>query len=109
MNDCPPKPGFTDISSTMSILSSTWSSQFNGEAGFSTMPGLQPCSRISPIVRSTCSLASGWKVIHVAPALAKSGTMRSTGFTIRCTSIGAVMPAFLSASHTSGPIVRFGT
>jgi len=23
MNDCPPKPGLTDISSTMSILSST--------------------------------------------------------------------------------------
>ena len=32
----------------------------------------------------------GWKVMTLAPALAKSGTMRSTGFTIRCTSIGAV-------------------
>ena len=42
------------------------------------------------MVRSTCSLASGWKLISVAPALAKSGTMRSTGLTIRCTSIGAV-------------------
>ena len=42
-------------------------------------------------------------------AFAKSGMMRSTGRTIRCTSIGAVMPYLRSASHTSGPIVRFGT
>jgi len=44
----------------------------------------------------------------LAPALAKSGTMRSTGFTIRCTSIGAWVTGRI-ASHTSGPIVRFGT
>ena len=31
------------------------------------------------MVRSTCSLASGWKLMKVAPASAKSGTMRSTG------------------------------
>ena len=36
-----------------------------------------------------------------APALAKSGTMRSTGFTMRCTSIGAVHSGRI-ASHTSG-------
>ena len=45
----------------------------------------------------------------LAPAFAKSGTMRSTGLTIRCTSIGAVTPCLRSASQTSGPIVRFGT
>mgnify|MGYP003694517121 CR=1 FL=1 len=40
---------------------------------------------------------------------AKSGTMRSTGFTIRCTSIGtlAVRPDRLRTP--AGPIVRFGT
>ncbi len=56
------------------------------------MPGRQPESRISWIVRSTCRLASGWKLIQVAPASANSGTSRSTGSTIRCTSIGALMP-----------------
>ena len=40
---------------------------------------------------------------------AKSGTIRSTGLTIRCTSIGAVMPCLRSASHTNGPMERFGT
>ena len=43
-----------------------------------------------------------------APALAKSGTMRSTGFTIRCTSIGALTWG-RNASHTSGPKLRLGT
>ena len=43
-----------------------------------------------------------------APAFAKSGTMRSTGFTIRCTSIGTVACGLI-ASQTSGPIVRLGT
>ena len=43
-----------------------------------------------------------------APAVAKSGTMRSTGFTIRCTSIGT-LACGLIAAHTSGPIVRLGT
>ena len=61
------------------------------------------------MVRSTCSLASGWKLIQVAPAFAKSGTRRSTGLTIRCTSMGAVTPCLRSASQTSGPMVRLGT
>ena len=43
-----------------------------------------------------------------APAFAKSGTMRSTGFTIRCTSIGIFVRG-RSDAHTSGPIVRLGT
>ena len=47
--------------------------------------------------------------MRVAPALAKSGISRSTGVTIKCTSMGAWMPALRNASHTSGPMVRFGT
>ena len=108
MNFCPPKPGFTLISSTTSSLSMTWSIQSSGVAGLNTRPAWQPASRMSPSVRSTCSEASGWKVMTLAPALAKSGTMRSTGFTIRCTSIGAVVCGRM-ASHTSGPMVRLGT
>jgi hypothetical protein len=46
--------------------------------------------------------------MYDAPAVAKSGTMRSTGFTIRCTSIGTLAQR-LTAAHTSGPTVRFGT
>ena len=52
--------------------------------------------------------ASGWKVTIAAPAFAKSGMIRSTGFTIRCTSIG-IVACGLIAWQTSGPIVRFGT
>ncbi len=62
MNDCPPKPGLTDMISTRSSLSSVWSSQSSGVAGLNTRPALQPQSRIRPIVRSTCSEASGWKL-----------------------------------------------
>ncbi len=43
-----------------------------------------------------------------APALAKSGMIRSTGFTMRCTSIGTLQCGRI-ASHTSGPTVRLGT
>ncbi len=60
------------------------------------------------MVRSTCSLASGWKLMMFAPALAKSGTIRSTGLTIRCTSMVARVSGRI-ASQTSGPTVRFGT
>jgi len=55
-----------------------------------------------------CSEASGWKVMMFAPAFAKSGMMRSTGLTIRCTSIGASVHGRI-ASQTSGPMVRLGT
>ena len=94
MNDCPPNPGFTDMISTRSSLSIVWSSQSSGVAGLNTSPALHPQSWIRPIVRSTCSEASGWKLMIEAPAFAKSGTMRSTGFTIRWTSIGTVACGF---------------
>ncbi|MBS1162792.1 MAG: hypothetical protein H6R03_688 [Burkholderiaceae bacterium] len=108
MNDWPPKPGLTLISSTMSSLSSTWSIHSSGVAGLNTSPALQPESRIRPSVRSTWRDASGWKVITSAPALANIGTRLSTGSTIRCTSIGTFTCGRI-ASHTSGPMVRFGT
>ena len=43
-----------------------------------------------------------------APALAKSAMMRSTGPTIRCAAIGAVVHG-RSASQTGGPMVGLGT
>ena len=54
-------------------------------------------------------LTSGWKVIWVAPAAAKSSIILSTGDTIKWTSMGAVTPWSLKALHTMGPIVRLGT
>ncbi len=109
MKAWPPNPGFTDITSTRSMSSNTQSSTSSGVAGFSTMPGWQPCVRISWMVRCTCALASGWKLMVLAPALANSGTSASTGCTIRCTSMGAVMPCLRSAWQTIGPMVRLGT
>ena len=40
MNCWPPKPGFTDMRSTRSSLSSVWSSQASGVAGIEHQPGL---------------------------------------------------------------------
>ena len=47
--------------------------------------------------------------MYDAPASAKSCTMRSTGETMRCTSMGAVTPCLRSAEQTMGPIVKLGT
>src|SRR5438094_758266 len=96
MNCCPPKPGFTDISSTRSSFSSVWSSQTSGVAGLNARPALQPCSRMSESVRSMWSDASGWKLMMFAPALAKSPTSRSTGFTITLRNTGSVAAQLIS-------------
>ena len=42
MNDCPPKPGLTDMMSTRSSLSITCISQSSGVAGLNTSPAVQP-------------------------------------------------------------------
>ena len=73
MKLCPPKPGFTDISSTRSSWSSVWSSQCSGVAGLSTRPAFTPNDRISCSVRN--------EMIE-APACANSGISASTGRTI---------------------------
>jgi hypothetical protein len=108
MNFWPPYPGLTDMTRTRSSWSMTCSRQASGVAGLNTRPALQPCSLMRAMVRSTCSEASGWNEMMFAPALAKSGTRRSTGFTIRWTSISAFVSGRI-ASHTSGPTVRLGT
>ena len=59
MNACPPKPGFTDITRTRSRRSSTPSRRCRDESGLRASPALQPCSRMSEMLSSTCSLASG--------------------------------------------------
>ena len=46
MNFWPPKPGFTDMMSTRSTKSSTYSIVDRGVPGFSTTPAMQPSSLI---------------------------------------------------------------
>ena len=53
---------------------------------------LRACSCTSTGRGLTWPVASGWKVMKSAPASAKSLIIWSTGETIRCTSIGALMP-----------------
>ena len=103
MNFCPPKPGFTDMMSTRSSLSQHVIEPGERRRRVQHEPRLAArIAWMSPIVRSTCSLASGWNEMMFAPAFAKSGTMRSTGFTMRCTSIGTVHSGAI-ASHTQRP------
>ncbi len=85
-----------------------------GAAGLKTRPALQPSALISCSVRSTCVLASGWKLIRSAPALANCCASASTGEIIRCTSMGTGVPpaptaCFFSAWQIIGPKLRLGT
>ena len=101
--------GVARVRRMMSTLSITYLRQSSDVDGLKTRPDLQPAWRTSESERSMCVVASGWKVMKSAPASAKSAIMPSTGVTIRCTSIGCLMPYDLSALQTIGPIVRFGT
>ena len=77
----------------MSTLSITYFRQSSGVDGLKTRPDLQPAPRMRLSERSMLVVASGWKVMKSAPASAKSPIMPSTGVTMRCTSIGALMPS----------------
>jgi hypothetical protein len=89
MKLCPPKPGFTLISRITSTLSMTYSSTSSGSGRVEHQPGLAAFG-LDELQRAVHmgGLASGWKVMMSAPALAKASASASTGCTIRCTSIG---------------------
>ena len=70
MNFCPPNPGFTLISSTISTLSITYLRQSSEVAGLKTRPDLHPAARTRLSERSMWSVASGWNVMKDAPASA---------------------------------------
>ena len=96
------------------MSSMTQSSTSRPRAGLKTSPALQPAALIAWMLRCTCSVASGWKLMKSAPASAKAAASASTGWTIRCTSIGTGRPSGvcacgLTAWQTIGPKVRFGT
>jgi len=86
MNDCPPNPGSTLITSTRSTSGSTSRSASTGVAGLTDTPALAPARRISATHPAGSSVASRWKVTRSAPASAKRATYFSGLTIIRCTS-----------------------
>src|SRR6202166_1124284 len=109
INFCPPKPGFTDITSTWWTISNTSSSISTGVAGLITTPGWQPCRSMRCRVRSRCTQASWCTEIQVAPASAKAGINSSGRSIIKWQSKITSGIAARSDLTTGGPMVIFGT
>ena len=110
----PPKPGFTLMISTRSTLSITHSSTSSGVAGLNTRPAWQPSALISCSVRSTCALASGWKLIEVGAGLGEGQRQRIDRLHHQVHVERHRLPSArtqcgLMACATTGPMVRFGT
>src|SRR3989449_3420424 len=85
---CPPKPGFTVMSSSRSRSASTSAASASGEAGLSARPASIPRSRAAASCRCTCPVASGGNVDTDAPAAANGARERSRSTTKRRTSSG---------------------
>ena len=98
MNVCQLKPGFTDMTSTMSTSSTISSMADTGVAGLSATPTVFFSARIACSVRCRCRVASTCTVSPAAPALANVSRYRSGASTIRCTSRGSVV-ALLKRLH----------
>ena len=111
MNDCPPQPGLTLMQRTRSAQSRSSATASTGVPGLIATPARQPSSRIACRVRLACGVASSWKVIESAPALANSSIWRSGASIIRWTSTPPPASWTWSAmpARTSGPIVIGGT
>src|ERR1700761_4648439 len=111
MNDCPPQPGLTVMQRTMSARPRSSESASTGVPGLIAIAAEQPSSRIAERVRLACGVASAWKVIESAPALANSSIWRSGASIIMWTSIAppASWTRSAIAPATSGPIVIGGT
>ena len=108
MKDCPPKPGSTVITSTISTSSRYWNTASAGVLGLTLIEGRQPSSLIFFMVSKGSDSDSTWNVIMSAPAFAKSSAYLRGSEIIRCTSaIKSVF--FFSDLSTGAPIVIFGT
>ena len=86
MKDWPPQPGLTVMQRTRSAMPRSSETASTGVPGLIATPARQPSSRIARRVRLACGVASSWKVIESAPALANSAIWRSGASIIRCTS-----------------------
>mmetsp|Transcript_100081 Transcript_100081/g.266009 ORF Transcript_100081/g.266009 Transcript_100081/m.266009 type:complete len:220 (+) Transcript_100081:396-1055(+) len=107
----PPKPGFTDMMSTKSTSSKTYSICDRGVPGLRTTPAMQPRLLIMFTTRWRwiVEAASQCTEMTSAPALAKSST-RCSGSTIMRWQSRKASGSFLrNASTTNGPMVMLGT
>mmetsp|Transcript_27073 Transcript_27073/g.77681 ORF Transcript_27073/g.77681 Transcript_27073/m.77681 type:complete len:303 (-) Transcript_27073:69-977(-) len=107
----PPKPGFTDMMSTRSTSSRTYSICDRGVPGFRTTPAMQPKLLIMFTTRCKWIVDADSQCTEMmsAPAFAKSST-RCSGSTIMRWQSSSASGSFLrSASTTRGPIVMLGT
>ncbi len=68
MKTCPPKPGFTDITSTKSTVGAISSRADTGVDGLSTTPAFAPSFLICVTVRCRCGSTSTWTDTMLAPA-----------------------------------------
>jgi len=96
------------------MSSMTQSSTSSGMAGLKVRPAWQPRALMAWMLRCTWAEASGWKLTRSAPASMKAPARASTGWIIRCTSIGTGVPSArwacgFRAWQTIGPKVRLGT
>ena len=108
MNDWPPNPGSTVMTSSMSTSPSRSRNGSTGVAGLIASPARAPRRRSSRASRTGAPAASAWKVTDAAPASAKPGAQRSGSSIIRWTSTGTGATS-TSRSTTGSPMVRFGT
>ena len=83
---CPPKPGSTVITRSISIRSRYGRASCTLVDGLIAIPTRFPCSRMAAITAPGSGADSRWKVIPSAPQSAKFLMYRSGSFTIRCTS-----------------------
>src|SRR5579872_1825042 len=72
MKAWPPKPGLTDITSTRSMMSTTFSIELTGVAGLNTTPAFLPSARIACSERCRCGPASTCTVMMSEPACANA-------------------------------------
>ena len=104
---CPPKPGFTVMTSARSKSPSRYLRHSGDVAGFSATPARQPAPRISWSTRCRCRAASACTVMIRHPASAKAWMYFSGLTIIRWASTGRPYPAARFAM--SGPKLRLGT
>lgn len=74
MKDCPPNPGWTVITSTMSTRGSQGMSSSTGVSGLMEMPAFRPLAFILSIAARMSPVASMCTVTASHPASAKSST-----------------------------------
>ena len=108
MNDWPPNPGLTVITSTRSRPGRTSSSITAGVAGLIATPAFSPSPLMRWIVRSRWIAPSTWTISEDDPASAKASRKASGSWIIRWVSSGSLV-AGRSHFTSTGPNVMLGT